>query len=229
MLNLRIDVDYAYSSRIKSVNKILFNFPSSNKNYLKNACVIAEKINASALDVKAYWFFNIKTLPSQHLLSLLDSSRHEIGLHVINDAAKELEILQRFIAHKIKYYSIHGTESLFGQILWGRRPGLKQAFVSVDFCLKSIHSLPCYPLDSLCFSSNVETATKQAKKYAETCVLSLHPEWLFESNNKNRGPFYRVLLNLLEVSPNIQPNTGPEYMAACGCDYGYMEDEIHGC
>ena len=224
MITFRVDVDYAYASRLKSVCRMSLGFPKS-QDYLENACVIAEKINVSSVDVKAYWFFTVHTLPNQRLLTLLDSGKHVVGLHVVNDADKEISILQKVVPWEIQYYSVHGTESVLGQVLWGRKLGKKQALIHKGFSLKSIHDYPTYPLDALCFSLDVDKASYQAVQYAKDCYLSIHPEWLFKSNGKNRGPFYNVLIDLLgvPVEDKIQ------HELACGLDYGYMEDEIHGC
>ncbi len=87
MIKLRIDVDYPYPSRAKSFLCVALGIKSKNgKDYLKNAHVIARMINESSKEVKAYWFFTPYTIPDKKLLDLLNPEKHEVALHVANDA-----------------------------------------------------------------------------------------------------------------------------------------------
>jgi hypothetical protein len=191
MIKLRFDVDYAYSSRIKSFLNIA-GFKPKTWNYLNNAKIIADMINKSKEQVLAYWFFTPYTLPDQKLLELLNSERHEIGLHVVNNPLKELKQLEKVTGKKIKYYTIHGTIKLCTQLLWGRSFGQTQTVIPKDYPLLSLHLEPTISLDSACYNSN-------SVVFNQNCILAMHPEWLFCSNGKNRGPFFEELKRILEV------------------------------
>jgi hypothetical protein len=184
---------------------MLFGFPK-DKTYLENACIIAQKINASPKEVKAFWFFNTRNLPNKKLLSLLVSSRHEIGLHVINDLCKEQKCLQKVVHRKINYYSIHGTDKLITQLLWKRKFGQKQTEVQSDISLKSFHTFPTYSLDVACSSFGDNVAAHKATEISNEQVISMHPEWLF-TGNKTHGSFYTALIELLGIPPLIEYNS----------------------
>jgi hypothetical protein len=95
MIKLRIDVDYPYPSRTKSFLCVALGIKSKRgKGYLKNARIIAKMINDSQMEVKAYWFFTPYTIPDERLLDLLNPQKHEVALHVANDATKELKVLR---------------------------------------------------------------------------------------------------------------------------------------
>jgi len=79
LIKFRIDVDYPYSSRVRSFIYTALNI-KIGKDYLKNAKIIARMINESSKEVKAYWFFTPKTLPDKEMLKLLSNTRHEIAL-----------------------------------------------------------------------------------------------------------------------------------------------------
>ena len=66
----------------------------AGSDYLKNSKMAAKMINRARRDVKAYWFFTTKTIPDEELLSLLDSQKHEVALHVVNNPSKELKLLE---------------------------------------------------------------------------------------------------------------------------------------
>ena len=64
--------------------------------------------------VRAYAFFRRCTLPSKPILELLDTGRHEIGLHLENSRsgetfANELRILERHVGRKVLAVSKHGS------------------------------------------------------------------------------------------------------------------------
>jgi hypothetical protein len=202
-LTFRIDVDYAYPSRTKSFLYTYFNKHSSNR-YLEYSKLLANFINLSRADVKAYWFFNPKTFPDETLLKLLDNDKHEIGLHVINDPLKELEALKAVVKKNIRYYTIHGTSRLLGQIVWHRKLGQKQAVIPEGFPLKSFHDYPTCGIDSLCYIYTTDNVLnyimKFIKKYDQS-VISIHPEWLLCRGRINhRGPYVEVLRSLLFAS-----------------------------
>ena len=203
-IKIRIDVDYPYpSSRAKSFFYVALGIKShKGKDYLENARVIAKMINVSPKRVKAYWFFTPYTIPDKKLLDQLTSERHEIGLHIATNAVKELKELEKETGRSIQYYTLHGTKSLFAQLLWKHKLGQKQAIVPSDFPLKSFHEFPTTSLDTrvsqtwLTYSINDEAQ----KWICEGTIISIHPEWLFVKNKRgNRGPFCEMLKTILEV------------------------------
>lgn len=199
---LRIDVDYPYpSSRVKSFLYVALGIKRrKGVSYLKNARDIAEIINASPKQVRAYWFFTPYTVPNQTLLNLLDPERHEVGLHLATDAVKELERLKKETGREIKYYTFHGTENAFAQLLWKRKLGQKQAIVPKNFPLKSFHDFATTAsLDRRMFEAGLESVKEEAKKWVNSgSVISMHPEWLYKRGEKNRrGPFCEALKIIL--------------------------------
>lgn len=205
MINLRIDVDYAYPSRLKSFLFTTLNW-KSDKNYLKNSKTIARMINESSLKIKAYWFFTPYTTPDSELLGLLDPDKHEVALHIATDPYKELKRLERATQRKIRYYTIHGTERILARLMWKRK--LSQARIEVpnDFSLQSFYVFPAIGLDIVCYHKPTEEATTIAKKtISKGEVLHVHPEWLFQRGIINhRGPFYRTLKEILEVDQELE-------------------------
>ena len=119
MIKFRIDVDYAYPSRLKSFLYTALNM-RTGKDYLKNAKIIARMINESPKEVKAYWFFTPKTVPDRELLGMLDEERHEVALHVVNSPYEEMKRLEKATGRRLKYYTIHGTSRLFARAIWKR-------------------------------------------------------------------------------------------------------------
>lgn len=203
MITIRIDVDYAYPSRVKSFVYTLFRI-KSKKDYLKYSKMLACLINQSSQSVKAYWFFNPCTFPDAEMLELLKSDRHEIGLHVINYPDEELLQLESLVKRKIHCYTIHGTARLIGQIVWHRKLGQKQAEIPKDFRLQSFHEFPTYCLDHLCYRLPETEAIAEIKEWLQKdYFLEVHPEWLTQRGRINhRGPYLNVLKNLL-TSPSL--------------------------
>ncbi|MEM4703881.1 MAG: hypothetical protein QXJ02_02290 [Candidatus Bathyarchaeia archaeon] len=197
MIKFRIDVDYPYPSRIKSFIYVFLGIKKS-KDYLKNSKIIAKMMNETRKKVKAYWFFTIKTLPDEELLSLLNNNVHEIALHVVNNPNEELRKAEEVTGRKINYYTIHGTERLFGRIIWGRWRR-KVPKIPETFPLKSFHELPTIGLDRLCYFHSAEEAQKIAEdKIRKGYVVYFHPIWLFQRGTLNhRGPFYEALRRIL--------------------------------
>jgi hypothetical protein len=203
MITLRVDVDYAYPSRTKS---FIYTYlrKKSEVNYLAYPKLLAEIINQATVDVRAYWFFNLQTLPDKDMLSLINSNRHEIGLHVINHSFIELYRLKQVSPKPIEYYTIHGTERLLGQIIWHRNLGQKQAVIPPNFPLQSFHKHHTRSLDWLCYHSPFNEAVAKAKSWIkQNYVLEVHPEWLINHGDfiNHRGPYIDVLKTLLTVSP----------------------------
>ena len=206
MIKLRIDVDYPYPSRVKSFLYVALKIKNrKGKNYLKNVHIIARMINASPLEVRGYWFFTPYTIPDKELVDLLNPQRHEIGLHVANKPVDELKVLGKQTNRTVKYYTIHGTQRLFARILWGRKLSQPQAVIPSDFPLESFHKFNTVSLDRERYKFGLECTFKAAQNWIETdTVLSFHPEWLTGKNKRNqRGPFYDVLKNLLNVYPEL--------------------------
>ena len=198
MLRLRFDVDYAYNSRIKSVIN-MWGYRNNDCCYLSEAKVIALLINASEMPVKAYWFFTPYTLPDKTLLSLLTPDKHVIGLHVIKDPVVELVKLEAATGRKVEYYTIHGTGSLIGQLLWRRKIGQKTVEAPQDFRCQNFHRELTHSLDRACYGVKFEDAINNSRRRVGLgFVLAAHPEWLVHSNGKDRGPYYNVLFNLLD-------------------------------
>jgi hypothetical protein len=199
MITLRVDVDYAYPSRTKSFIYTYLKKKSKAK-YLKYPKMLAEIINNATVDVKAYWFFNMQTLPDKDMLSLINSNQHEIGLHVINKPFAELHYLEQAVSKPVEYYTIHGTERLLGQIIWHRKIGQKQTVIPTSFPLKSFHKYPTRALDWLCYQLPTSEAVDKATSWIEqNCVLEVHPEWLITDGGfiNHRGPYIEVLKRLL--------------------------------
>jgi hypothetical protein len=204
LIKLRVDVDYPYPSRIRSFIYVALGIKTSSK-FLKNSKIIAKMVNESNKNVKAYWFFTPKAIPDRKLLALLDNSKHEIGLHVVNNPKKELRLLEEATRRKINYYTIHGTSRLLARMMW-KRWKTKAPKIPNDFPLQSFHQFPTYGLDSLCYMHEIEQAIEMAKGYiAKGDVLYFHPIWLFQRGRINhRGPFYEALRRILNVDESFE-------------------------
>jgi len=204
MIRLRIDVDYPYPSRIKSFLCTGLSI-KTDKNYLKNSKILAKMINESTRNVKAYWFFTPKTIPDNELLTLLNGSKHEVALHVVNDPKRELEQLESATARKIRYYTIHGTARLFARIMW-KRWKINSPPIPKDFPLQSFHQFPTSGLDRLCYLYSTEQAVKIAESDIKVeRTLEIHPIWLFQRGKINRrGPFYETLRRILKVDEELE-------------------------
>jgi hypothetical protein len=212
LIILRLDVDYPYPSRNKSL-ALTFLGIKVKSGYDKNAKIIAKMINESQKNVKAYWFFTPKTIPDKELLELLDNDKHNIGLHVANKPEKELAKLEKATGKKTQYYTVHGTAHLLGQIIWKRKIGQVKVQVPEGFALKSFYEYPndghpatSIGLDWCCntmtqgqVNAVVDDAVKTGK------VLHIHPEWLFNRGKLNhRGPFYQTLKAILQVDSELE-------------------------
>ena len=230
MIKLRIDVDYPYPSRAKSFLYLALGIKKrKNKDYLKNAKVIAKMINESPKEVMAYWFFTPYTIPDKKLLDLLNPDKHEVALHVANDPYREWKILENETNRTVKYYTIHGTSRLFAQLLWGRKIGQRQAKVPSDFPLKSFHDFATVSLDSVSYYHNLEETKKEAEdRINQNQVLSIHPDWLFKKGEKNRrGPYYDVFKDLLNVDKELETlRVKKSFFAKIAHDIGEYERNI---
>jgi hypothetical protein len=203
-IKLRIDVDYPYESRAKSFLYVALRIKSKkSESYLKNTRVIAQMINESPRNVRAYWFFTPYTIPDQRLLKLLNPERHEVALHVATKPFQEWKILENETNRTVQYYTIHGTRRLFARLLWGRGFRQGQAPIPSDFPVKSFHEAKTLGLDTIRYSHGFEGAKKGAEQWiSEDIVLSIHPDWLFKTGG-HRGPFYDVLKSILEVDADL--------------------------
>ena len=207
MIKLRIDVDYPYPSRAKSFLYVALRIKNrKSKDYLKNAHIIAKMINESPKDVKAYWFFTPYTIPDQKLLDLLIPQKHEVALHVANEPMKEWRTLEQKTSCKVKYFTIHGTQNLFARLLWGRKLSQSQAIIPNDFPLTSFHDVTTTSLDRMRYLMGFDNVVKEAQHWVdESIVMSIHPEWLFETTIKTkRGPYYDSLKRILEVDQELE-------------------------
>lgn len=205
MIILRIDVDYPYQSRIKSMLYTALDIRFNG--YLKNPKIIARMINKSSENVRAYWFFTFKTLPDSELLELLNNKRHEIGLHIVNNSYKELNVLEERTSKKINYYTIHGTTNLFARLIW-RRWRYKVPYIPKNFPLKPF-KFKALRLDKICYKYPTETSMKITEKSVKCGhVLFIHPIWLFQRGSINpRGPYYNILRKILNVDREMDTIT----------------------
>ncbi len=198
MIRIRIDVDYPYTSRIRSFVCTALNLRPS-RNYLKNSKVVARMINKSTREIKAYWFFTPKTIPDKELLELIDNPKHEVALHVVNDPYGELRNLEQKTGKKIGNYTIHGTARLLARIMWKRWKS-KAPKIPENFPLQSFHEFPTTGIDSLCYLYSAEHVKRMAEEaIGKGKVIYFHPIWLFQRGKMNRrGPFYEVLREILQ-------------------------------
>jgi len=202
LIKFRIDVDYQYPSRIRSFIYTATGLKTSME-YLRNSKIIARMINESPEEVKASWFFTPKTNPDKETLKLLDNTRHEIGLHVVNNPYREWKQLEKVTGRQINYYTIHGTARLLARIMWRRWKTLK---IPPEFPLQSFHQFPTKGLDIICYSHPVEQALRIAEdSIKKGQVLHFHPIWLFQRGKMNqRGPVYEALRRILEVDKELE-------------------------
>jgi hypothetical protein len=207
LIKIRIDVDYPYPSRVKSFICTMLGI-KIKKDYMKNSKILARMINRSPEEVKAYWFFTPKTLPDRELMRLLNNSKHEIALHIVNDPYRELKLLEKTTGKKINYYTIHGTARLLARVMW-KRWRTKAPVIPNDFPPQSFHSFPTLGLDILCHSQPTEEASKITRKYIEKgYVLQIHPIWLFQRGKLNfRGPFHETIRRILGVDGELETIT----------------------
>jgi len=207
LIRLRIDVDYAYPSRIRSFIHTTLSVKRS-KDYLKNAKIIAKMINEASKELKAYWFFTPKTIPDEELLKLLNNNKHEIALHIVNSPYSEWKQIEDATGQKINYYTIHGTARLIARIMWKRWKANKPKIPS-KYPLQSFYRFPAKGLDIICYHHTAEQARKIAEDYIrKDYVLHIHPVWLFQRGKINqRGPFYKALRRILEVDKDFKAIT----------------------
>jgi hypothetical protein len=211
MIKLRIDVDYPYPSRVKSfLHVALRSKTKKNKDYLKNACIIARMINESPRDVKGYWFFTPYTIPDEKLLRMLNPERHEIALHVANKPIEEWKILEKETNRPVKLYTIHGTSGKFARLIWGRKLSGPPVIIPNDFPLTDFHENKTLSIDRDRYKYGYEKMVPLIEEWiGQDVVLSLHPEWLFEKTDKNqRGPVYDVLKTVLKVDKEFDTVSG---------------------
>ena len=203
MITLRIDVDYAYSNRLKSFLATFLNV-KLGKGYLENSKIIAKMINASSKDIKAYWFFTTQTAPDCELFNLINNSKHEVCLHAVKNVYEEWMFLERHFMRlfgkksfeymlfepKIKYYNVHGVKRFLMKIIWHKtNRGLTQKL------LLYFSNNNTVGLDMLCSCVGQRKAYEIAKGFQ---IIYFHPDWLFQTGKLNRrGRFFEVLEKLL--------------------------------
>jgi hypothetical protein len=108
----------------------------------------------------------------------------------------------------VKYYTIHGTSSKLARLIWGRKLNQAQAVIPKDFPLISLHDptkFTTMSLDHECYIQGHDDVIKAIDCWSEQgVILSVHPEWLFEKNDKTqRGPYYDVLKTILDVDIDL--------------------------
>jgi hypothetical protein len=204
LIKLRIDVDYPHPSRVKSFIYTALDL-KPRKDYLRNPKIIARMINESPKEVKAYWFFTPKTLPDNELLTLLDNSRHEIALHIVNDPWGELKLLEKTVGKKINYFTIHGTARLLARIMW-RRWKFKEPKIPENYPLKPFYRFPTLKLDVLCYNNTVNRVVEIAERHIfQGHAVHIHPIWLFQKGKINcRGPYHEALRRILDVDKELE-------------------------
>jgi hypothetical protein len=204
MIKLRIDVDYAYTSRLRSFFHTASNI-KLGKDYLKNSKIIARMINESPEEVRATWFFTPKTIPDEELLSMLVTEKHEVALHIANNPFEELNLLEKATGRKLRYYTTHGTARLLARVIW-KRWTVKTPEIPKNFPLKSFYQFPVLGLDWLCYANDSAKAVRIARKSITAGkVLHIHPEWLFQKGTINpRGPFYEAFKRILNVDKEME-------------------------
>jgi hypothetical protein len=205
MINLRLDVDYAYPSRMESFLYTALG-RKTKKNYLKNSKIIAKMINDSPREVKAHWFFTPYTTPDSQLLELLTPDKHEVALHVANDPYGELEELEKATNRKVRFYTVHGTARFLAQLIWRRKLGEARAPIPEGFPLQSFYEFPTLSFDVVCYDKSPSEAVEIGEQHiALGNVLHVHPEWLFQRGTINhRGPFYEPLRRILNVDKEYE-------------------------
>jgi hypothetical protein len=208
-LLLRFDVDYPYPSRQLSFLSVLLN-KHPKRNYLRNSKIIAEMINQSPKPIKAYWFFTPHTIPDKELLSLLFPENpslniiHEIGLHVINHPLEELQKLQSITSQPIRFFTIHGTERLLGQLLWKRKIGQTTITPLPDERYANFQNYPTVSLDRFAYDHPDNALSLSQQYIASDFVLHMHPEWLFKSGTFNhRGRYYEAIQSILNIDQEL--------------------------
>jgi len=204
MIKIRLDVDYAYPSRLWSFFFTTLNV-KTRKNYLKNSKILAKMFNESKEDLMAYWFFTPYTTPDKELLALLNPDKHEVALHVATNPYEELDRLEKATGRKVKYYTVHGTARLLARLMWRRKLWEARVRIPADFPLKSFYDFATLHLDRVCYDHDTEQALKIAHdSIAKGEVLHVHPEWLFQKGTFNhRGPYYEVFKVLLHVDKDL--------------------------
>lgn len=117
-LIIRIDVDRPYGRQgharhfLSRISSDLY-FPKiAACGYLAELNTMLNWLNESG--ARSYVFFRRCTLPSASILKLIESGRHEIGLHLENSRSfntfrTEIEFLERNVNKQVKAFSKHGS------------------------------------------------------------------------------------------------------------------------
>ena len=117
-LIIRIDVDRPYGRRplvrhlLSRLSSDLY-FPTvPGFGFLAELRTMLTWLNDEK--ARAYVFFRRCTLPSRPILELLDTGRHEIGLHLENSRTvatflKEKQLLEHHVGRKVLAVSKHGS------------------------------------------------------------------------------------------------------------------------
>jgi len=203
LITIRLDVDYPYTSRLKSFISVALKL-KLGRGYLKNAKIIARMINESFKPVRAYWFFTPETVPDKELLALMNNERHVIGLHVVRHPEREIEMLEHAAGRRVEWYTIHGTARLLARLMW-RRFLFREPTIPERYRAQYFRELGL-GLDKLCFSHDQLDATRITKHAINRGLnIHIHPIWLFQTGKLNyRGAYYQVLREILDVDPELE-------------------------
>jgi len=204
LITFRVDVDYAYPSRIRSFIYTATGI-KMGRDYLKNSKIAAKMINESSKEVRTYWFFTPSTIPDEEMMGLLDPAKHEVGLHIAKDPLREMSFLERSTGRKIRYYTTHGTARLLARVMW-KRWKERAPKIPDKFPLQSFYVYPTVGIDKLCHIYNTKDTLRIVEGYVKRgYVLHFHPIWLFQRGRINhRGPFYDTLKTLLDVDKELK-------------------------
>ena len=84
--------------------------------------------------------------------------------------------------------------------------GGPQVDIPKAFPLTSFHDLTTTSLDRMRYLMGFDNVVKEAQHWIdESNVMSIHPEWLFETTKKaKRGPYYDVLKTILDVDHELE-------------------------
>ena len=117
-LIIRIDVDRPYGRRpflrhyLSRLSSDLYYPRVERFGFLEELTIMLNWLNEAR--ARAHVFFRRCTLHSPSILKLLDSGRHEIGLHLENSRSlttflEERQIIERHVGRKVRVVSKHGS------------------------------------------------------------------------------------------------------------------------
>jgi hypothetical protein len=139
--------------------------------------------------------------------------------------------LEKATGRRLHYYTVHGTARLLARLIWRRKLWEARAQVPRGFPLKSFYEFPTIGLDVVCYEKSLAQAMKiAAASVAKGDVLHVHPEWLFQRGTINhRGPFYKVLRQVLEVDKELETLATRKKVFAKIARYAGLEEYKRDC